>query len=128
MEGYITKRWFIFFFLFFIPWYPSALLVSTSYEVFGSGWLFLVAQIMTPLWLLIMGYLYFRKARNDWPARFVTAFGWMLMIFLLSALLIEPVYGYPWQGVFTLDAVNGQWMNLIAIIVGGTAAHKSYLA
>jgi len=125
MEGIFTKRWFGYFFLFFIPWYPSALIVSTSYEVFGSAWLFVVANVMTPLWLLLISYLYFRRARSDWPARFATAFGWMLLLFILAAILIQPVYGFPWTNVFTLDSINANWINLVAILVGGTAAHTS---
>ena len=125
MEGYFTKRWFGYFFLFFVPWYPSVVLVVTSYEIFGTGWLYFVANIMTPLWLLPISFFYFRKARSDWSARFVTAFGWMALLFLFAAILIEPVYGGSWTDVFTLESVNGQWINLIAILVGGTAAHTS---
>ncbi len=125
MEGIFTKRWFGYFFLFFVPWYPAALVVSTSYEVFGSAWLFVAANVMTPLWLLLISYLYFRRARSDWPARFATAFGWMLLLFILAAILIQPVYGFPWTNVFTLDSINANWINLVAILVGGTAAHTS---
>ncbi len=125
MEGLFTKRWFKYFFLFFLTWYPSAFLVSTAYEVFGNAPLFIVASVITPLWLLLFSYLYFRGARDDWTARTVTAFGWMSLMFVCAAILIQPVYGYSWTNVFTLDSINANWMNLVAILVGGTAAHRA---
>ncbi|MBI4435130.1 hypothetical protein HY630_00515 [Candidatus Uhrbacteria bacterium] len=119
-----TKRWFGFFFLMFLVWYPVTLLLVTMYEILLHPVFLLVGNIFTPLWILLVSYLYFRKARDDWSARFTTAIGWMAMFFLLSAVLAEPVYGYSWTSVFTWDVVNANWMNLAAILVGGVAAHK----
>lgn len=119
------KRWFLFFTLLFIVWYPASLLLVTAYAATGSAWLFVSGSVFTPLWALLVSYLYFRRARDDWPARFFTAFGWMVLMFVGSALLVEPFYGVDWTSLFTWDVVNANWINVVAILVGGIAAHKS---
>ena len=117
-----TRRWFLFFGLFFVVWYPVSLLLVTAYAATGSAWLFVSGSAFTPLWALVVSYLYFRRARNDWSARFVTAFGWMALMFVGSALLVEPFYGVKWTSLFTWDVVNANWINVVAILVGGIAS------
>jgi hypothetical protein len=123
--SFFTKRWIGFFALFFIVWYPASLILVTTYQVTGHPLLFIAGNVFTPLWALLVSYFYFRRARDDWPARFVTAFGWMVLMFALSALLVGPVYGAAWTSLFTWDVINANWINLVAILVGGFAAHRS---
>lgn len=121
----LTKRWFGYFTLLFIVWYPVTFLLITMYGVFQQATFLLVGNIFTPLWILFVSYFYFRKTQDDWTARFVTAFGWMFLFFVLSAILVQPVYGYPWTSIITLDVINANWVNLVAILVGGIVAHRS---
>lgn len=120
-----TKRWFLFFLLLFVVWYPVMMLIVTMYSLLQHPIFLFVGNVFTPLWILLVSYLYFRKARDDWSARFVTAFGWMGLFFLFSALLVQPVYGYSWTTIFTWNVINANWVNLVAILVGGIAAHKT---
>ncbi|MCR4314204.1 MAG: hypothetical protein NUV84_03085 [Candidatus Uhrbacteria bacterium] len=120
-----TKRWFLFFLLLFVVWYPVMILIVTMYSIFQHPIFLFAGNIFTPLWILLVSFLYFRKARDDWFARFVTAIGWMVLLFLFSAILVQPVYGYPWTAIFTWNVINANWVNLLAILVGGIAAHKS---
>ncbi len=121
----LTRRWLGFFALFFLVWYPVSLLIVSAYEVTGQPLLFIVGNVFTPLWFLLVSFLYFRKAPDDWPARFITAFGWIILMFLFSALLVKPIYGYDWTTIININVLNANWINMIAIVVGGFAAHKS---
>lgn len=120
-----TKRWFGYFLLLFAIWYPIAFLLVTMYGIVLHPIFLFVGNVFTPLWILLVSYLYFRKARDDWFARFVTAVGWMVLFFVISAVLIQPVYGYAWTSVFTWQVINANWVNLVAILVGGVVAHRS---
>ena len=110
-----TKRWFAFFFLMFIVWYPVTLLLITMYSILQHPIFLFAGNVFTPLWVLLVSYLYFRKAQDDWPARFVTAFGWMVLFFLFSAILVQsnlflvcfdtrkiifPVHQDKWRRIF----------------------------
>lgn len=123
--GIFTRRWVLFFLLFFIVWYPGSLLIVTAYEVTGQPALFIAGTVFAPLWLLLVSYLYFRKARDDWEARIITSIGWIALMFLFSALLVRPVYGYEWTTIINWDVLNANWINLAAIVIGGIAAHKT---
>lgn len=125
VRSILNKRWVGFFALFFIVWYPGSLILVTVYQVTTYPILFIAGNVFTPLWALLVSYLYFRKARNDWTARFVTAFGWMILMFFFSVLLVGPVYGATWQSILNLNTINVNWINLVAILVGGLAAHRS---
>lgn len=125
VRSILNKRWVGFFALFFIVWYPGSLILVTVYQVTTYPLLFIAGNVFTPLWALLVSYLYFRKARNDWTARFVTAFGWMILMFFFSVLLVGPVYGATWQSILNLNTINVNWINLVAILVGGLAAHRS---
>ena len=125
VRSILTKRWFAFYILLFVVWYPVMLLVVTMYSILEHPIFLFAANVFTPLWILLVSYLYFRNARDDWTARFVTAIGWMILLFISTAALVEPVYGYSWTTIFTWDVVNANWVNLVAILVGGIAAHRS---
>lgn len=123
--NFLNRRWLVFFLILFVTWYPVSFFIVTIYQATENPILLFIGNIFTPLWILLISYLYFRRARNDWPARFVTAIGWMALLFLFSALLARPVYGYDWTSVVNWDVVNANWINVVAIIVGGIAAHRS---
>ena len=123
----LTKRWLGFFALFFGVWYPVSLLIVSAYEVTGHPLLFIAGNVFTPLWTLFVSFLYFRKAPDDWPSRFITAFGWIALMFVFSAILVKPIYGYPWTSIINVDVLNANWINVIAIVIGGFAAHKTGL-
>ncbi len=125
VKAIFTRRWFAYFFLLFVVWYPVTFLIVTMYSIIQHPIFLFAGNVFTPLWILLVSYLYFRKAQDDWPARFATAIGWMILFFLCSVLLVQPVYGYPWTSIFTWDVINANWVNLVAILVGGIAAHKS---
>ena len=120
-----TQRWFGFFFLLFLVLYPVTLLIVTMYSILQHPVFLLAGNSFTPLWILLVSTLYFRKARDDWSARFATAIGWIGLFLVFSAILAEPVYGYPWTSVFTWDVITTYWVNLVAILIGGMVAHKS---
>ncbi len=121
----VTKRWFGFYLLMFAVWYPTLFLLMTMFSLFGHPVFLLAGSVFSPLWILLVSYLYFKHARDDWSARFVTAIGWMVLSFLISAILVEPVYGQAWTSLFTWEVINANWVNWVAILVGGIAAHKT---
>lgn len=121
----LTKRWFGFFLLLFVVWFPVAFLLITMYNLLQHPLFLFVGNVFTPLWVFLVSYLYFRKTRNDWFARFVTAIGWMILFFVFSAITVKPVYGYEWTSVFTWQVINANWINFVAILMGGIATHKS---
>lgn len=122
--SFFTKRWIGFFLLYFCIGYPVSLLIYSAYQVTQSSYLILGGVIFTPLWALLVSYLYFRGARNDWEARLVTAFGWIALTILLSSVLVSPVYGYHWSTILNWGVVNANWMNVAAVLVGGVAARR----
>ncbi|MFA4846176.1 MAG: hypothetical protein WC654_06495 [Patescibacteria group bacterium] len=123
-----TRRWFGFFFLFFVVWYPISFVLVTVYQMAGQPVLYVALNVFTPLLALLMSYLYFRKAPNHWSSRLVTAFGWMFLMFVLSVLLVRPVYGFDWTSIVNWNVVNANWINIVAILVGGLAAYKRPVA
>ncbi|NQV90548.1 hypothetical protein HQ487_04050 [Candidatus Uhrbacteria bacterium] len=123
----VTKRWIGFFLLFFIIWYPSSLLLLTIYQITLIPILSIALNMLTPLLSLLIGYLYFRHARNDWTARLVTGFGWVILMFFFAGLLVKPVYGYDWTSIVNLGVINMNWINVVAIVIAGVVAHKPAL-
>ena len=121
----LTKRWFIFFRLLFVVWYIVTFCLVTVYGIFPHPLFLLAGNMFTPLWIFLISYLYFRRTHNDWPARFVTAIGWMVLVFVFAALLSEPVYGASWTGIFTWNVIDANWINAVAILMGGVASHRS---
>ncbi len=121
---FFTRRWFGFFLLYFLIWYPISFVIVSTYQVTGNPTLYIAANIFTPLWALLISYLYFRNAQNNWSARFTTSLGWMFLMFVLAAFLVKPVYGYAWTSIIDWNVINANWINVVAIIVGGLAAAK----
>lgn len=121
---HFTKRWFGFFLLYVCVWYPVSFVIVSAYQVTGNPTLYIAANVFTPLWTLLMSYLYFRKAQNNWSARLATAIGWMVLMFVVAVLLVKPVYGLGWSSIVNWDVVNANWINVVAILVGGIVAAK----
>lgn len=121
---YFTRRWFLFFLIYFFIWYPISFIIVSAYQATGVPVLYIAANVFTPLWALLISYFYFRKAQNNWSARFATAFGWMFLMFVLAGFLVKPVYGYTWTSIINWDVINANWINVVAILVGAIAAAK----
>lgn len=121
---YFTRRWFGFFLLYFLIWYPISFVLVSTYQVTGNATLYIATNIFTPLWALLISYLYFRKAQNNWSARFATSLGWMFLMFILAGFLVKPVYGYAWTSIVNWNVINANWINVVAILVGALAAAK----
>lgn len=122
---YFTRRWFGFFLLYFLIWYPISFIIVSAYQATGNPTLYIAANVFTPLWTLVISYFYFRKAQNDWSSRFATALGWMFLMFVLAGFLVKPVYGYTWTSIINWDVINANWINVVVILVGAIAAAKS---
>ncbi len=126
MEGtYITKRWFIYFLLYFLVSYVGMTFLITGFQITESGIFFVAIKIFHPIVALAAAYLYFRKAHNDWQARFITAIGWTALYYVLVIALLEPVWGVAWKQGFTWSMIVPHWLYIVGIIVGATAAHRS---
>jgi hypothetical protein len=121
---YFTRRWLSYFALYFLIWYPISFILVTAYQATGSAVVYIGANVFTPLWALCISYLYFRRAQNTWSARFITAFGWMFLMFVLAGALVKPVYGLDWRNIINWNVINANWINVVAIIVGALAAVK----
>lgn len=119
-----TKRTAAFFAIFFVVWYPTSLIIVTAYQATSLPVLFIAGSVFTPLWLLLVSYIYFRDAQNDWTHRVSVSILWTVLAFLFSAILVQPVYGEPWTSIINLEVLNANWFNIVAIIVGGYLAHR----
>ncbi len=126
MEGkHISKRWFGYYLLYFIIAYSGLTLIITGYQLTGAAVFYILINVYHPIVALAVAYLYFRKARNDWQARFVTAIGWTTIFYLCALILLQPVHGIPWTEGLTFDMIRPHWMNVVGIIVAGMAVHRS---
>ena len=121
---YFTKRWFAFFLLYVLVWYPVSFLLVSAYQATAHPAVYVAVNIFTPLWTLLVSYLYFRRAQNNWSARFVTAFGWIILMFVVAIVLVRPVYGLGWSSILNWGVFNANWINVVAIIVGAIAAAR----
>jgi hypothetical protein len=121
---FFTRRWFGFFLLFFLIWYPMTFIIVTTYQVTGNPTLSIASNVFTPLWALLISYVYFRKAQNNWSARFATSLGWMFLMFVLAGFLVKPVYGYAWTSIINWNVINDNWIIVVAILVGAITASQ----
>jgi hypothetical protein len=124
-EKLISKRWFIFALTNFALGYIGTMFIVTGFEVTLSPIFFIAANVYPPIIALGVAYFYFRKSRNDWTARLVTAAGWSIIVFALSVLLMKPVWGVGWVDMEMIDLMIPHWKSIIGIIVAGMAAHHS---
>ncbi|MBT5808335.1 hypothetical protein HOI18_03625 [Candidatus Uhrbacteria bacterium] len=124
MRTIFTKRWFLFFLLLFAVWYPVSVILFTGYQLTLSPFFFIATNAFTPLWFVFVAYRFFKKSRNDWTSRLVTAVGWIALMFFFAALLVKPVYGYDWTSIINIDVIMANWINVVAVVVAGVAAQK----
>ena len=121
-KSYFTKRWFLYYLLLFVVWYVGTLFIFSWYEVTNSDVAYVGFQLYQPMAVFLVSYFYFRKARNTWNDRLVTAVLWVLVTYILAVLLVEPVYGYDMSTVLNWHSFQSNWINLAAIIFAGFVA------
>jgi len=101
----------------------SSLLLFTFWLTTGNGVILFAMQVWPPALLIVMAWLYFRGVKaNDWPERLLTAFIWILLIVIVSAALMLPVYGYPWTSAFGQGKMIGYGVNFASLLLGGIFA------
>lgn len=109
----------------FLVNYVSGLLLYTTYQILPHPAVFMTLFVTAPLTYLLFSWLYFRKAvENDWAARALVAFTWVGLSVIGAAILMMPVYGYPWTVAFSPSTLRGQLINVSAILVAGWASRK----
>ncbi len=125
IHDFPVKRVLTYWFLTFVCAYVASLFLYTIYQIVLSGWAFVLLQAATPLCYLLFAFLYFRRApENDWAHRIALALVWVGLTLLGTAVLMEPVYGYPWTMAFTAGIFKGQAINIAAVLVAGIAAKR----
>jgi|GEM_PF-3176159 hypothetical protein len=125
--GYIpVKRFVVYWIISFVVWYGSSLLFYAFFQATLNPMVLFASQIFAPIFLLFMGWLYFRGVtRNDWASRFVTALVWIGLALVFAAALMQPVYGASWTSLLSKNVAIGQAMNVIGLVIGGYVAHRS---
>ncbi|OGL63837.1 hypothetical protein A3C09_02145 [Candidatus Uhrbacteria bacterium RIFCSPHIGHO2_02_FULL_47_44] len=119
LKRYFTKRYFLFFLLLFLVWYPGSFLFYVAYGVTQSGVLYVALNAYFPLLIFLCSFLYFRKSINDWNDRFAVAFGWIILTFLISALLVKPMYGFDWTSIINISQIQANWSPFLAVLLSG---------
>lgn len=122
LKTYLTKRYFLYFLLMFVLWYPGSFFMYAGYEATRTSVFFVALNVYYPLLMFLFSYVYFLKSPNDWNDRFFVGFGWIAISFLLAALLVRPVYGLPWDTVLNVQQIMMNWPALLAVIVSGLFA------
>ncbi len=103
--------------------YVSGMLLYTFYQISPNPAVFMAMFVAAPLTYLLFSWLYFRNAvENDWGTRFLVAAVWVGLSLVGSALLMEPMYGYPWTSAISMSVLRGQLVNVSAILVAGWAS------
>lgn len=118
------KRLLGFWALTFLCSYVSILVLFTFYVLTINPLLFVLMQAATPLFFLLFGWLYFRRAENDWTSRLFVGVAWVVLMLLGNAMLMQPVYGYVWTSAFGTGVLQMQTLNVAAVLVAGWAARK----
>ena len=119
------KRLLGFWFACFAANYVSGLLLYTFYQVTAKPILLVFLFAYSPIMFLLFSWLYFRNAvENDWATRFLVAAVWVGLSMVGAAILMMPVYGFPWTMAFAPATFRGQLFNVSAVLVAGWAARK----
>ncbi len=126
-KSLFSKRWFSYLIVLFLLWYSGVLVLVTWYDITASPAAFIGVRIYQPLIILFFAYRFFRRSRNTWEDRLITAFGWILIAYVISVFLIEPVYGYDKSALLTWQSIQSHWINVVAVLVGGMVAPKPKL-
>ena len=120
---FFTKRWIGFFLLYVVVWYPINTTLISVYEIVRQPALMYAASAFTIMYWLFISYMYFRRARNDWTARFVVGFSWLVLLLLFVSALAQPVLGLSWKSIFNIyTLLGGVPVNFLAIVVGAILA------
>lgn len=119
MNRYFSKRYFLFFLLFFLIWYPGSFLIVIGYASTQNGILNVASNVYFPLSIFIFSFLYFRKSPNDWNDRLFVAFGWILLSILFAALLVKPMYGVDWTSIVNIPQLATNWSPFLLVLVAG---------
>lgn len=119
LKRYFSKRYFLYFLLLFVLWYPGSFLLYVAYAVTKNGVLNVALQIFFPFLIFLCSFLYFRKSANDWNDRFLVAFGWIILTFFFSALLVPYVYGFDWTSIINIPQISANWSSLLAVFFSG---------
>lgn len=109
----------MYFLLLFVLWYPGSFLLYVAYAVTKNGVLNVALQIFFPFLIFLCSFLYFRKSANDWNDRFLVAFGWIILTFFFSALLVPYVYGFDWTSIINIPQISANWSSLLAVFFSG---------
>ena len=83
------------------------------------------AQLLLPVITFVFAYLYFRKSKNDWSDRLYTLVSWTIAFVVLSTALAQPVYGYLWTEMLSVDVLIGYWIVPACILAAGVFAPRS---
>lgn len=119
LKRYFTKRYFLYFLLLFLLWYPGSFFLYIGYIVMKNGFIYVALNAYYPLLIFLFSYLYFRKSPNDWNDRFIVAFGWIALTFLFSALLVKAVYGFEWTMIVNIPQIEANWSSFLAVLLAG---------
>ena len=103
----------------FVVWYPGSFLLYIAYNVTKNGVMYVALNAFYPLVIFVIAFLYFRKSINDWNDRFAVAFGWTVLMFLIAALLVEPVYGFSWTSILNISQIESNWSPFLAALLAG---------
>lgn len=119
------KRVLSYWFVTFACAYVASLFLYTIYQIAANPFVFILLQVATPLLYLLFGWMYFRRAEeNDLSSRIAIGIAWVALSLLGTAVLMGPVYGYPWTSAFNTAIVYGQSINVAAVLVGGWVAKR----
>lgn len=119
LKRYFTKRYFLYFFLSFLVWYPVSFLFFIGYMATENGVLNVALTVYYPLLIFLFSFFYFRKSLNDWNDRFCVAIGWIVLTFFFSALLVKPVYGLEWTSIVNLPQIQANWSPFLLVLIAG---------
>lgn len=120
MHSISLKRLLGFWLLAFLTGYSSSFFLFTLLYIIEHPIIYMVMLASTPVCYLFFGWLYFRKiVENDWSMRFFVCAVWIGLTMISNAILMMPMYGYPWTLAFTTAAFQVQLINVAAVLLSG---------
>ena len=119
------KRSLIYFVIYFIVSFVTGFLVSFGGQTTGLSVFYASAALLLPIFTFLFSYLYFRKSKNDWSDRLFTLVSWTIAFVILSTALAQPVYGYLWTQMVSVDVLMGYWIVPACILAAGVVAPRS---
>lgn len=122
LQSFFSKRYFGFFILHFVIWFVVSTTLTSMYDIVRQPILLYASGGFTLVFWMLIAYLYFRHARNDWTARLVVGVTWLVFTQVITAALAEPVLGLKWTAVFNSYTYFGGILNLLMILLGAVLA------